>query len=92
VKVRAPVNADIIVRFIDPQTAAVVRELGTLQAVNGIGIFRFDEDPRPYVVETLWPISFDSPTMSGGHRRIRLFGSEWTGICAMNEHGLVRGR
>ena len=92
VKVRASVNADIIVRFIDPQTASVVRELGTLQAVNGIGIFRFDEDPRPYVVETLWPISFDSPTMSGGHRRIRLFGSEWTGICAMNEHGLVRGR
>lgn len=92
VKVRAPVSADIIVRFIDPQTAVVVRELGTLQAVNGIGIFRFDEDPRPYVVETLWPIRFDSPTMSGGHRRIRLFGSEWTGICAMNEHGLVRGR
>lgn len=92
VKVRAPVNADIAVRFIDPQTAVVVRELGTLRAVNGIGTFRFDEDPRPYVVETLWPASFDSPSRSGGERRIRLFGPEWTGICTMNEHGLVRGR
>jgi hypothetical protein len=91
VKTRAPVDANITVRFLDPRTGAVVRELGSLHVVSGMGTFRFAEDPRPFVVETLWPPEFLSPTVSGGQSRLRLFGYEWKSDCAMNEHGIVQG-
>lgn len=92
VRTRASLNADVIIRFIDPQTTRVVRELGSIHLIHGIGTYRFDEDPRSYVVETLWPQNFVSPATSAGSPRLRLFDYEWKGVCAMNEHGIVHGQ
>lgn len=89
VKVRAPVSADLQVRYLDPQTGKVVRELGVMHVVRGVGSFRFSDDPRAYIVESIWPPDFVSPAMSGGERRLRLFGREWLDFCAMNKHGAL---
>ncbi len=89
VKVRAQVSGDALqVRYLDPQTANVVRELGTMTLTQGVGTFRFSDDPREYVVETVWPREFVSPTMSGGERRLRIFPNEWRKFCSMNAHGI----
>jgi hypothetical protein len=89
VKVRAPIAADLLIRYLDPQTAKVVRELGTIRMERGVGSFRFSEDPRSYIIETIWPPDFVSPAMSGGERRVRMFPNEWGKFCAMNVHGAL---
>ncbi len=89
VKVRAQVSGNVLqVRYLDPKTAKVVRELGTMTLIQGVGTLRFPDDPREYVVETVWPREFVSPTMSGGERRLRIFPSEWGKFCSMNAHGI----
>lgn len=89
VKVRAPITADLPIRYLDPQTGKLVRDLGVMHMVRGVGSFRFSDDPRAYVVETIWPPDFVSPAMSGGERRVRMFPNEWEKFCAMNEHGIM---
>lgn len=89
VKTRALITADLPIRYLDPQTAKVVRELGTIHMVRGVGSFRFSEDPRPYVIGVIFPPDFVSPAMSGGERRLRMFGYEWESYCAMNVHGAL---
>ncbi len=89
VKDRAQISGNVLqVRYLDPQTAKVVRELGTMTLIQGVGTLRFPGDPREYVVETVWPREFVSPTMSGGERRLRIFPSEWGKFCSMNAHGI----
>ncbi len=89
VKVRAQVSGNVLqVRYLDPKTAKVVRELGTMTLIQGVGTFRFSDDPREYVVETVWPREFVSPTVSGNERRLRVFPSEWGKFCSMNTHGI----
>ncbi len=89
VKDRAQISGNVLqVRYLDPQTAKVVRELGTMTLIQGVGTLRFPDDPREYVVETVWPREFVSPTMSGGERRLRIFPSEWGKFCSMNAHGI----
>jgi len=89
VKVRAPTTADLSIRYLDVQTAKVVRELGVVSMARGVGNFRFSGDPRAYVVEVVFPPDFVSPAMSGGERRVRMFPSEWGKFCAMNVHGAL---
>ncbi len=89
VKTRAPIIVDVQVRYLDPQTAMPVRELGSAKLVNGVGSFRFPNDPRAFVVETIWPPHFLSPTLSGGQRRLRVFPNEWGTWCSLNIHGIL---
>ena len=60
-----------------------------MKLVRGAGSFHFANDPRGYIVETLWPMDFLSPALSGGERRLRLFPAEWGNFCTMNEHGIL---
>lgn len=89
VKVRALITADLPIRYLDLQTAKVVRELGTIRMERGVGSFRFSDDPRAYVVEVVYPPDFASPAMSGGERRLRAFPSELGRFCANNMHGVL---
>jgi hypothetical protein len=89
VRVHATMLSTVQLRLLDPATLRVVRDLGPLQLVGGSGVMAMPEDPRKYVVETLFPGEFVSPTVSGGVPRLRLFGYEWRNWCNMNEHGLV---
>lgn len=94
VKNRAAISADLPIRFLDPRTAKVVRELGTIHMVRGVGSFRFAEDPRAYVIEVVFPPDFVSPAMSGGERRWRMLDYEWKNgqkdWCALNGHGALQ--
>ena len=86
VKIRAPITVDLPIRYLDSKTGKIVRELGVVHLVRGVGSFHFSDDPRAYIVETVWPSNFVSPARSGGERRLRLFGYEWK-VCGMNVHG-----
>lgn len=92
VKTRASVTADIAIRYvdIDPQTKKVssIRDIGVLNVVGGAGTFQFSDDPRQHVARTVWPMDFQSPTISGGERLLQIFGYEWTS-CGLNMHGVV---
>lgn len=92
VKTRAPVTADIAIRYVDvdPQTKKVssVRDIGVLHVVYGVGTFRFSDDPRQHVVRTVWPTSSLSPTVSGGEPLLQIFGYEWTS-CGLHMSGVV---
>lgn len=88
--VRASISAGIEVFYRDPQTARVVEGLGVIFVEAGTGKMRLPDDPRNWVIETIWPTNeFVSPTISGGERRLWLFGEEWKHWCTMNIHGLV---
>jgi hypothetical protein len=89
VKVRATTNADIRVLYRDPKTLAVVKDLGILKVSSGVGSFSFPDDPRSYIVETIWPATFVSPTVSMGERRLWIFPDEWRRFCSPNVHGIV---
>ena len=91
VRVRvATANVDIRIFYRDPKTLAVTKDLGVLRTTAGIGKFQFPDDPRQWIVETIWPMAnFVSPTMSGGERRMWLFPYEWKDLCSMNEHGII---
>lgn len=92
VKTRAPVTADITVRYVDsdPETKKLrITELGILHMVNGIGTFVFPDDPRQHIVGTSWPLDFISPTRSRQERRLRVYPGEWQNWCTLNVHGLV---
>jgi hypothetical protein len=89
VKIRAPIADDIQVRYLDAHSGKLMYDIGVVNLKRGVGSFKFPDDPRTFVVETLWPIDFISPTMSGGQRRLRLFPEEWKQWCTMNVHGLV---
>ena len=88
--VYALVNADLLIVYRDPKTLRVVRDnVGILRLASGFGSFQFADDPRQYIVETIWPMDFRSPTISGGERRMWLFPNEWKDYCSMNETGIV---
>jgi len=93
VGIRAPLlGAEIPVRFVDKDTRTgwlLVEPVGTMRVVNGVGVFKFSEDPRGRIIETAWPTHFLSPVISGGERLLRLFPEEWGKHCTMNIHGLV---
>lgn len=89
VKIHAPIAMDVPVRFLDPVTAKLVREVGVISGVRGVGSYHFSGDPRSYVIETVWPIDFGSPALSGGERRLRVFPDEWQDLCTINLHGIL---
>ena len=89
VKVRTPISVDIRVFYRDPRTLAVVKDLGTIRVVNGTGTFQFPDDPRQWIVETVWPDNFVSPTVSDGKHRLWIFPDEWGKYCTPNMHGIV---
>jgi len=89
VKTRATVNADVRILYRNPKTLAVVKDLGILKIVSGTGSFSFPDDPRDYVVETIWPATFTSPSLSMGERRLWIFPDEWAKFCSPNVHGIV---
>ncbi|MEK7461872.1 MAG: hypothetical protein AAB586_02255 [Patescibacteria group bacterium] len=89
VKNRAPVNFFLHVYYLDPKTAHLVRDLGDASVVNGMGDIVLPDDPRYWIVETIWPENFLSPIKSGGKHSLWLFGDEWKDWCTMNVHGLV---
>ena len=83
-------NTNISVFYRDPKTLAIVRPVGLITNINsGMSTFQFPDDPRQYIVETIWPEKFLSPTVSGSARRLWLFPNEWGSWCSMNEHGIV---
>ncbi|MBI2673756.1 MAG: hypothetical protein HYX23_00540 [Candidatus Zambryskibacteria bacterium] len=77
------------VYYLDPETTHVVRHLGFLRITDGVGSIPLPDDPREWIVETIWPDSVFSPIKSGGEPRLWLFGDEWKFYCTMNVHGLV---
>lgn len=87
VKVHALENVHITVRLLDPTTLAVVEQVGPLNLVDGVGSVTLTEAQHRMIIETIWPASFKSPTVSGGARRNRLFPEEWGTWCSMNVHG-----
>jgi len=89
VKTRAAINEDLKVRLLDPKTLAVIQEDLVLQTTAGVGSIKLPGDPHQWIIETIWPADFISPTTSGGERRLRLFPEEWGRYCSMNEHGIV---
>ena len=86
VKIRAPVNVDIRVQLRDPQTTKVIEDLGVLRLEGGIGSISLSDAQHQKIVETIWPVDFVSPTVSGGARRNWLFPYEWK-RCEINVHG-----
>ncbi|MEX2013650.1 MAG: hypothetical protein WD897_01925 [Parcubacteria group bacterium] len=89
VQTRAPVDVDLQVFYRDPQTAVVVEVIGLLRVDAGTGSLLLPGDPRQWIVETVWPRHFISPTESGGERRLWLFPKEWGKWCSMNVHGIL---
>lgn len=89
VRVRAPINIELQVFYRDSPTARIVEDLGILHITGGMGSRVLPDDPRQWIIETIWPSDFLSPTMSGGQRRLWLFGDEWKDWCMMNVHGIV---
>src|SRR3989344_642863 len=90
VKIRAPVGGlNVQVFYRDLQTARVVEDLGILRLTDGAGSMMLPDDPRKWIVETVWPDNFMSPIKSGGEHSLWLFGYEWKHWCVMNVHGIV---
>lgn len=89
VKIRALIADEIQVRYLDARSGKLLYDIGVISLKHGVGSFKFPDDPRAFVVETVWPPDFISPTMSGGERRLRLFPAEWKEWCTMNLHGIV---
>lgn len=77
VNVRAPLNIDIAVQLLDPKTLLEVEDLGKVPLVDGTAKIYLTEAQRVYVVQTIWPAWFSSPTVSGGERRILVFPEVW---------------
>jgi hypothetical protein len=93
VKVRSPVQASLRARLLDPQTLRVVEDLGLVSFTDGIAPIYLTSGQRDYILETVWPGYFSSPTVSGGERRLWIFPGEWERLlggrwCTMQEHGI----
>lgn len=89
VKTRASIGAEIDVQLRDPRTLSVIKKLGNIKLVGGVGSMALSSDQIGMIVETIWPNDFISPVMSGGKNRLWLFPYEWKSWCLMNVHGLV---
>jgi hypothetical protein len=93
VKTRAPVTADIRIHAIhaEPKIGKLeMSDIGVLQMVNGVGVFKFSADPRQYVaIGTVWPDQFISPTVALGAPRLWIKASEWGDACAAHMHGFI---
>lgn len=90
VKVRAPIDVDLKVRYVD-QSGRTVQDLGVLRLTNGMGTFTFPDDVRQRIVEISWPAErFVSPTLSAGERRLRLYPPEWKDVCTLHVHGVEK--
>ncbi|MDO8728295.1 MAG: hypothetical protein Q7K26_00220 [bacterium] len=91
VRAKASVDLNLEVFYRDPLTSRIVEDLGLLHIMGDLGTKVLPDDPRKWIAETVWPEkeNFISPTVSGGARRIWLFGEEWKGDCAMNVYGIV---
>ena len=89
VRIRAPVSLSVQIFYRDLQTARIVEDLGVIRLTNGAGSVMLPDDPRKWIVETVWPDNFMSPIKSGGGHRLWLFGYEWKQWCVMNVHGIV---
>lgn len=76
VKVHAPVNADLMIQIGN-------RTVGTLKMVNGVGTFKFAEDPRSDVNTVTWP-GFISPEEGV----MKIFPREWQ-VCEPHSHGIT---
>jgi len=86
VNVRAPLGIDIQVNLLDPVTTKVVEDLGRVSLVDGIAKIYLTEAQRAYIVETIWPAWFSSPTVSGGERRIWVPPGAWKKKGGQNWH------
>jgi len=84
----APINDGIQIRYLDPNSGHLVREVGIIWLNHGVGSIHLPGDPRHYVVEAIWPSYLISPTPSGGVLRTRSFPNEPRG-CRDHIHGLV---
>lgn len=89
IQVRAPTLFNLKVFYRDLSTARMVEDLGLLRIVGGTGNKALPDDPRRWILETIWPGYLISPTISGNERRLWLFPEEWGVWCTMNVHGLV---
>lgn len=89
VRVRALIDAEVQVFYRSPQTVQVTQNLGLLHLSAGLGSIQLPGDPRAWIIGTIWPKNFLSPTRSGGERRLWLFPEEWSTWCTMNVHGIV---
>lgn len=87
---RSAVNFDVTVRYLSSDGKQVMQELGVIRGTAGRGAMALPNDPRSYVTESFWDGRFGSPEVSGGERRIRLFGYEWK-HCTMVVTGIVGG-
>ena len=88
VQTRASVNTMVKVQIRDPQSLQVLDEM-SVHLSDGMGNITLSSDQRAKIVETIWPATFVSPSVSGGERRLWLFPNEWGKWCEMNVHGLV---
>ena len=86
VNVRAPLGIDIQVNLLDPVTTKVVEDLGKVPLVDGVAKIYLTEAQRAYIVETIWPAWFSSPTVSGGERRIWVLPGAWNKKGGKNWH------
>lgn len=84
----APVNDGVHIRYLDPHSGQLVREVGVIRLNHGVGSIPLPGDPRHYVVEAIWPLYLISPTPSGGALRTRSFPNEPRG-CRDHIHGLA---
>lgn len=96
----ANVSGYVQVNYLDPnEPTHVVRYIGYFPiraaADRSVAHIPLPGDPRNYVVETIFPEYFVSPTAQDrtGPRRLRLLRREWRGAftCNMPETGLVPG-
>lgn len=86
VNVRAPLGIAIQVNLLDPVTTKVVENLGMVPLVDGIAKIYLTETQRAYIVETIWPAWFSSPTVSGAARRIWVLPGAWDKKGGKNWH------
>lgn len=77
VNVRAPVGITITAQLLDPVSLAVTKDLGEFRLIDGIAKIYLEPDQRKQVVQTIWPAWFNSPTVSGGERRILVLPESW---------------
>ncbi|HQT82620.1 MAG TPA: hypothetical protein PLW99_00530 [Candidatus Paceibacterota bacterium] len=86
VNTRAPLGIAIQVNLLDPVTLEVVEDLGMVPLVDGIAKIYLTEAQLVYIVETIWPAWFSSPTVSGGERRILVLPGAWKKKGGRNWH------
>ncbi len=93
----ARVNDEVRIQYLDLSGKEIMPEK-VVNLQQGEVFVDLPGDPRAYVVKTMWPSNYLSPTVSGGARQVRLLGREWTYVdkqtgqekmyCTMVVHGI----